>query len=55
MTIQYEIEALIVDIPFMWMLQIIGTKPSNRKKRKVMPLVLSSLVKSDIIEWLKNT
>ena len=48
-------EALIVDTPIICMPHIIGTKPKIERKEKIMPLVLASLVKNDIIKFLEET
>ena len=55
MAIQHKIEALIVDTPFIWILQIIGTKPSSKKqrKKKSCPTILPPLV-LNIIELEKT-
>ena len=54
MAIQHEIEALIVDTPVTWILQIIGTKPLSRKQRKKScPTVFPPLV-LNIIELGKR-
>ena len=47
-------EALIVDTPLIRVYQLIGTKPQIESKEKIMPLVITSLVKDDIIKLLEE-
>ena len=47
-------EALIVDTPFIGIDQLIRTKPQIESKEKIMPPVITSLVKDDIIKLLEE-
>ena len=55
MTIQHEIEALIVDTPLHEYFKQVGIKPQEESKEKIMPPVLTHLVDKDIIELLEET
>ena len=48
MAIQYEMEALIVDTPLRRVYQLIGTKPQTENEEKIMPPVLTSLVRTTL-------
>lgn len=54
MAIQYEIEALIVDTPFICILQIIRTEHQVENKENIMLPIVASLIKLDILKLLKG-
>ena len=55
MTIQHEIEALIVDTPLYEYFKQFGIKPQVENKEKIMPQFLTSLVDKDIIKLFEET
>ena len=55
MSIQYEIEALIVDTPLHEYFKKFEIKPQEERKEKIMPPVLTHLVDKDIIESFEET
>ena len=53
--IQHKIEALIVDTPLHEYFQQFEIKPQAKRKKKIMPPVLTHLVDKDIIELFEET
>lgn len=48
-------DALIVDTPLIGVYQVIGTNPRIENKEKIMPIVITSLVRKYIIELFEDT